>query len=58
MHLESRESRMLPLGLKTKAVPTKDKVVSGGEVVQRSMRETGHLISQKVEAYSLEKLAI
>ncbi|KAK5994438.1 hypothetical protein PT974_04912 [Cladobotryum mycophilum] len=58
VHLESRESRLLPLGLKTKQLPTKDKVVSGGEVVQRSMRETGHLISQKVEAYSLEKLAI
>ncbi|KAI8668148.1 hypothetical protein NCS55_00839200 [Fusarium keratoplasticum] len=58
MHLEGRESRLLPLGLKTKQLPTKDKVVSGGEVVQRSMRETGHLISQKVEAYSLEKLTI
>ncbi|KAF4981487.1 hypothetical protein FZEAL_2730 [Fusarium zealandicum] len=58
MQLEGRESRLLPLGLKTKQLPTKDKVVSGGEVVQRSMRETGHLISQKVEAYSLEKLAI
>lgn len=58
MQLEGRESRLLPLGLKTKQLPTKDKVVSGGEVVQRSMRETGHLISQRVEAYSLEKLAI
>ncbi|KAF4990509.1 hypothetical protein FDECE_14351 [Fusarium decemcellulare] len=58
MQLENRESRLLPLGLKTKQLPTKSKVVSGGEVVQRSMRETGHLISQKVEAYSLEKLAI
>ncbi|KAM0561440.1 hypothetical protein ACHAPJ_003321 [Fusarium lateritium] len=58
MQLEGRESRLLPLGLKMKQLPTKSKVVSGGEVVQRSMRETGHLISQKVEAYSLEKLAI
>ncbi|KAF7553656.1 hypothetical protein G7046_g7035 [Stylonectria norvegica] len=58
MQLEGRESRLLPLGLKTKQVPTKDKIVSGGEVVQRTLRETGHLISQKVEAYSLEKLAI
>jgi len=57
MQLDSRESRLLPLGLKTKQLPTKEKVVSGGEVVYRSMRETGHLISQKVEAYSLEKLA-
>lgn len=54
----SRESRLLPLGLKTKLMPTREKVVSGGEIVQRSSRETGHLISQKVEAYSLEKLAI
>ncbi|CAM1509863.1 Fc.00g001980.m01.CDS01 [Cosmosporella sp. VM-42] len=58
MQLEGRESRLLPLGLKAKSLPTKDKVVSGGEIVQRSMRETGHLISQRVEAYSLEKLAI
>ncbi|CAF3438428.1 unnamed protein product [Fusarium graminearum] len=58
MQLEGLESRLLPLGLKTKQLPTKSKVVSGGEVVQRSTRETGHLISQKVEAYSLEKLAI
>lgn len=58
MQLEGRESRLLPLGLKIKQLPTKNKVVSGGEVVQRSLRETGHLISQKVEAYSLEKLAI
>ncbi|KAM4062640.1 utp8 family protein [Hirsutella rhossiliensis] len=58
VHLEARESRMLPLGLKTKQLPTMDKVVSGGEVVQRSMRETGHLISRNVEAYSLEKIAV
>ncbi|KAJ6785410.1 hypothetical protein PWT90_05786 [Aphanocladium album] len=58
VQLESQESRILPLGLKVKQMPTKEKVVSGGEVVQRSARETGHLISQKVEAYSLEKLAI
>lgn len=57
-HMNSRESALLPLGLRTKLLPTRDKVVSGGEVVQRSVRETGHLISQKVEAYSLEKLAI
>ncbi|KAH6603703.1 hypothetical protein Trco_008478 [Trichoderma cornu-damae] len=58
VHLENRESRLLPLGLKAKVLPTREKVVSGGEVVQRSVREMGHLISQKVEAYSLEKLAI
>ncbi|KAF5256903.1 hypothetical protein FOXYS1_12593, partial [Fusarium oxysporum] len=32
MKLEGQESRMLPLGLKTKQLPTKSKVVSGGEV--------------------------
>lgn len=58
MQLESQESRILPLGLKVKQMPTKEKIVSGGEVMQRSARETGHLISQKVEPYSLEKLAI
>lgn len=58
VHVENRDARLLPLGLKTKLLPTREKVVSGGEVVQRSGREMGHLISQKVEAYSLEKLVI
>jgi hypothetical protein len=58
VQLENRETRLLPLGLKTKMLPTREKVVSGGEVMQRSVREMGHLISQKVEAYSLEKLSI
>ncbi|OAA57309.1 hypothetical protein ISF_07230 [Cordyceps fumosorosea ARSEF 2679] len=58
IQLENQEARMLPLGLKAKMLPTKEKIVSGGEVVQRSVRETGHLISQKVDAYSVEKLAI
>jgi hypothetical protein len=56
--IEGKESRLLPLGMKTNLPPSIHKVVSGGEVVIRSSRETGHLISQKVEAYSLEKLAI
>lgn len=56
--VENRETKLLPLGLKTKSLPTREKVVSGGEVMQRSVREMGHLISQKVEAYSLEKLSI
>ncbi|KAI5457622.1 hypothetical protein BGZ63DRAFT_493650 [Mariannaea sp. PMI_226] len=58
MQVESQASRLLPLGLKPKQLPTKTKVVSGGEVVERSLRERGHLISQKVDAYSLEKIAI
>lgn len=55
---EGRASRMLPLGLKTKALPTTDKVVSGGEVVRRTAREMGHLISQVVEPYSLERVRV
>lgn len=49
----------LPLGLKTPSqrVPS-HKVVSGGEIAQRSQRETGHLISQKVGPYSLERIVI
>ncbi|KAG5929531.1 hypothetical protein E4U42_005558 [Claviceps africana] len=58
LQVESRESRLLPLGLKTKLMPTWDKVVSGGEIARRSSRETGHLISQKVESYSLERVSI
>ncbi|GAO17051.1 hypothetical protein UVI_02003250 [Ustilaginoidea virens] len=58
LRVESRESRLLPLGLKAKLMPTRQKVVSGGEVVRRNARETGHLISQKVEVYSLERLAV
>ncbi|KAH6661157.1 hypothetical protein BKA67DRAFT_76698 [Truncatella angustata] len=48
----------LPLGLKVKGRVEKTKVVSGGEIVQRSMREQGHLRSQQVGAYSLERIAI
>ncbi|KAI1747894.1 hypothetical protein F4782DRAFT_393172 [Xylaria castorea] len=48
----------LPLSLKTASGVSSNKVVSGGEVVQRSLRETGHLISQKVGSYSLERIVI
>ncbi|KAG6033732.1 hypothetical protein E4U40_004978 [Claviceps sp. LM458 group G5] len=58
LQVESRESRLLPLGLKSKMMPTWDKVVAGGEVVHRSSRELGHLISQKVDVYSLERLSV
>ncbi|KAI1134829.1 hypothetical protein F5Y05DRAFT_191928 [Hypoxylon sp. FL0543] len=51
-------AQALPLGLKAKdRIPTQ-KVVSGGEVVDRSQRETGHLRSQQVGHYSLERIAI
>ncbi|KAI0468307.1 hypothetical protein F4859DRAFT_491175 [Xylaria cf. heliscus] len=48
----------LPLGLKNASRVSNHKIVSGSEVVQRSLRETGHLISQKVGSYSLERIVI
>ncbi|KAI1338263.1 hypothetical protein F5Y15DRAFT_137225 [Xylariaceae sp. FL0016] len=52
-------SDALPLGLKPAAQRiSKQKVVSGGEVVKRSAREVGHLIGQQVGSYSLERIAI
>ncbi|KAI0105624.1 hypothetical protein F4776DRAFT_647030 [Hypoxylon sp. NC0597] len=51
-------AQALPLGLKAKdRIPTQ-KIVSGGEIVERSQRETGHLRSQQVGHYSLERIAI
>jgi hypothetical protein len=59
MRLEKADGPRLPLGLKTWPQRIEStKVVSGGEVVQRTKRERGHLISQKVEAYSLERLGL
>lgn len=49
----------LPLGLKPASQQVSGhKVISGGEIVQRSLRETGHLISQKVGSYSLERIVV
>ncbi|KAK6851613.1 hypothetical protein PG995_011738 [Apiospora arundinis] len=59
--LNVRESgdQALPLGLKTKSqLIERRKVVAGGEIVRRSARETGHLRSQQVGSYSLERIAI
>ncbi|KAI0834534.1 hypothetical protein F5Y06DRAFT_278907 [Hypoxylon sp. FL0890] len=51
-------AQALPLGLKAKdRIPTQ-KIVSGGEIVDRSQRETGYLRSQQVGHYSLERIAI
>ena len=50
------EGSWLPLGLKAGKAVSKDKVVSGGEVVKRSQREIGHLVSRKVGAYSVESI--
>ncbi|KAI0432200.1 hypothetical protein F5Y09DRAFT_302395 [Xylaria sp. FL1042] len=52
-------ARMLPLGLKPASQHVSShKVGSGGEIVERSLREKGHLISQKVGSYSLERIVI
>jgi hypothetical protein len=59
INLPTRESRMLPMGLKTPWQPIeKEKIVAGGEMIQRTKREKGQLISQKVGAYSLERIVI
>lgn len=56
---ESAFAAMLPLGMKVaNARVSGEKVVSGGEVARRRRREVGHLISQKVGAYSLERLSL
>ncbi|KAJ9150861.1 hypothetical protein NKR23_g3545 [Pleurostoma richardsiae] len=52
------ESAMLPFGMKTRSRISAEKVVSGGEVVNRSKREVGHLVSKKVGAYSLERITV
>lgn len=51
-------SEALPLGLKVKGRIEKTKIASGGEITQRSTREQGHLRSQQVGQYSLERIAI
>lgn len=56
--LEVAGSAELPLGLTPKQAVSQFKVVSGGEVVERSAREKGHLLSQRVKEYSLERISI
>ncbi len=52
-------ARVLPLGLKPVSQHVSShKVGSGGEIVQRSARERGHLITQKVGSYSIERIVI
>lgn len=52
-------SSELPLGLKvTRPRIQKEKIGKGGERMKRSKREIGHLISQKVSPYSLERIVI
>lgn len=52
------EAAMLPLGMKANERVSAEKVTSGGEVARRRKREVGHLVSQKVGAYSLERISI
>ncbi|KZL82991.1 hypothetical protein CI238_01966 [Colletotrichum incanum] len=56
--LDVESSPHLPLGLVSKQNVSNLKIVSGGEVLERSSREKGHLLSQKVKAYSLERISI
>ncbi|KAI3320432.1 hypothetical protein HD806DRAFT_232418 [Xylariaceae sp. AK1471] len=59
VHVKEPRAVALPLGLKSASQRVAShKVISGGEVVQRSNRETGHLVSQKVGSYSLERIVI
>ena len=59
LHVREAGAEALPLGLKTgRERISAQKVVSGGEIVNRSIRETGHLRSQQVGPYSLERIAI
>ncbi|KAI8960422.1 hypothetical protein F5Y11DRAFT_367458 [Daldinia sp. FL1419] len=58
LHVKDSTTQALPLGLKTKDRISSQKIVSGGEIVERSQRETGHLRSQQVGQYSLERIAM
>lgn len=56
---EASTAAMLPLGMKVaRERVSAEKVVSGGEIARRRRREVGHLVSQKVGAYSLERISI
>lgn len=58
LQVPNGEMQMLPLGLGSKHGVSSTKVVSGGEIVTRSKREIGHLVSQRVGAYSLERIVV
>ena len=48
----------LPLGLKAEERISSQKVNYGGEVKKRRRREVGHLVSQRVAPYSLERIIL
>lgn len=52
------EATILPFGLKAEQRISKVKVGAGGELSIRSKRDIGHLKSQKVGKYSLERIVI
>lgn len=56
--LGAEETQMLPLGLGSRQKVSATKVIGGGEIVTRSKREIGHLVSQRVGAYSLERIVV
>lgn len=59
LHIPEPGAEALPLGLKTgRDRISAQKLAAGGEIVDRSARETGHLRSQQVGAYSLERITI
>jgi hypothetical protein len=59
VHVREPGANALPLGLEDPSQRVSgQKIVGGGEVVQRTSREIGHLYSQKVGSYSLERIVI
>lgn len=54
----SSEARVLPLGLRADKQVSLLKVGAGGEVSKRTARDIGHLKSQKVGKYTLERIII
>ncbi|TVY92337.1 Uncharacterized protein LAWI1_G001102 [Lachnellula willkommii] len=54
----SSEARVLPLGLRADKQVSLLKVGAGGEVSRRTARDIGHLKSQKVGKYTLERIMI
>ncbi|KAJ2905911.1 hypothetical protein MKZ38_003699 [Zalerion maritima] len=56
--IEAIPNPELPLGLKAKARVSEDKIMASGEVLRRSKREYGHLVSQKVQPYRTERIVL
>jgi len=52
------QEKMLPYGLKSEKVIAFQRVGAGGEVQERSKRDIGHLKSQKVGKYTLERIVV